>query len=125
LGIQNWLDGSDIENILNISGFEIVSTQKRLFGLVMITIARPKITNESKNPRFSVSIVIPARNEEGNISKIIPSIPKFGKSQEIIFIEGHSKDKTWEMVKAEERKRKNVKVFKQHGKGTASLYQKK
>lgn len=47
---------------------------------------------------YSVSIIIPARNEEGNIDKIIPSIPKFGKWQEVIFIEGNSQDKTWEKV---------------------------
>ena len=47
---------------------------------------------------YSVSIIIPARNEEGNIDKIIPSIPKFGKWQEVIFIEGNSQDKTWEKI---------------------------
>ena len=52
-----------------------------------------------------MSIIIPARNEEGNIAKIVPSIPKFGKSLEIIFIEGGSKDKTWQEIEKEVNKK--------------------
>lgn len=75
---------------------------------------------------FSVSIIIPAKNEEGNIAKIVPSIPKFGKSQEIIFIEGGSVDNTWtEILKSQTSKSKRskfkrtIKALKQHGKGKA------
>jgi hypothetical protein len=120
VGIQNWLDQKDIGNILNLSGFEIISTATRFFGITTITIARPKPIQKIKRKELSVSIIIPARNEEINIPKIIPSIPKFGKFQEIIFIEGWSKDKTWEKIKVEEKKRKNVIAFKQTGKGKAN-----
>jgi glycosyltransferase involved in cell wall biosynthesis len=119
IGTQNWLDEEDLKNILNLSGFEVITTQKRFFAITIITIAKLKNQIPKINKQYSVSIIIPARNEEGNIDKIIPSIPKFGKKQEIIFIEGNSKDKTWIKVKNEERKRKNVKVFKQSGKGKA------
>lgn len=118
VGIQNWLTPDDVANILNLSGFEVVSTTKRFFGISMITVARSTELREASN-KYSVSIIIPARNEEGNISKIIPSIPKFGKSQEIIFIEGHSKDHTWEQIKSLEQKYKNVRSLKQTGKGKA------
>lgn len=74
-------------------------------------------------PQFSVSIIIPARNEEGNIAKIVPSIPKFGKSLEIIFVEGGSKDRTWQEIEHEVNKKHEVSVIvrslKQHGKGKA------
>lgn len=79
--------------------------------------------------RYSVSIIIPARNEEGNISKIVPSIPKFGKSLEIIFIEGGSKDKTWSEIKKQITNNKfqtnykykiTIKAFRQKGKGKAN-----
>lgn len=120
VGIQNWLYQDDLKNILEISGFDVVSSKKRFFGMTTITIAKPnKQTTKNELKDYSVSIIIPARNEEGNIPKIIPSIPKFGKSQEIVFVEGNSKDKTWEKIKNEERKRNNVKAFKQKGKGKA------
>jgi glycosyltransferase involved in cell wall biosynthesis len=44
--------------------------------------------------RYSASIIIPARNEEGNIGQAFTRIPKFGKSTEIIFVEGNSTDNT-------------------------------
>lgn len=123
LGIQNWLDESDIANILNISGFQIISTQKRFLGLIMLTIARKKPENKKISNEYGVSIIIPARNEEGNISKIVSSIPKFGKWQEIIFVEGNSKDNTWDKIQIELSKKHkdylSLKAFKQGGKGKA------
>lgn len=120
---QNWLDQEDLRNILELAGFEVISSQKRFFGITTITTARVqqfyKIDYKKHVGSFSVSIIIPARNEERNIPKIIQSIPKFGKSQEFIFVEGHSKDKTWEKIKNEKQKRKNVKIFKQKGIGKA------
>ncbi len=132
---QNWLDQDDLANILRLSGLEAVSTQKRFFGITVITVAKLQITNYPPTPRlrkgkqannhYSVSIIVPARNEEGNIAKIIPSIPKFGKSQEFIFIEGNSTDQTWEKIQKEvERAQpsprlRRVKAFKQKLKGKA------
>lgn len=126
VGIQNWLDEKDLSNILNLSGLETISSQKRFFGITIITIAKPRSLHEASNlhsqlkQKYSVSIVIPAKNEEGNISRITQSIPIFGKSQEIIFVEGNSKDKTWEKLQQEKNKRKNVRIFKQNGHGKAN-----
>ena len=126
VGIQNWLYQDDLKNILEISGFEVVSSDKRFFGITTITIAKPnKQKLKFKHKEHSVSIIVPTRNEEGNIVKIIPSIPKFGKWQEFIFVEGHSKDKTWEKILSLKSKFENkdkvrsVKTFKQKGKGKA------
>lgn len=128
---QNWLDQKDLANILNLSGFEVISTQKRFIGITAITVARLKtqITNyklqTNSKSQYSVSIIIPARNEEGNIEKIVKTIPKFGKNQEIIFVEGNSQDKTWEKIQEEvERAQpsprlRRVKAFKQKLKGKA------
>lgn len=138
---QNWLDTDDLKNILDLSGFETISTQKRFLFPIYIPflsdfinrwiapfpvinslclsiclVARPK-PKDVKD--YSVSIIIPARNEEGNIPKIHRSIPKFGKSQEIIFVEGHSGDKTWEKIQSEKQKWKNVLTLKQRGMGKA------
>ena len=95
---QNWLDQDDVSNILNLSGFDVIGTQRRFFGITEITIARIKKQKAENKQKYSVSIIVPARNEEGNIEKIIKSIPKFGKWQEIIFIEGGSADNTWKKI---------------------------
>lgn len=142
---QNWLDEDDIKNILKLSGFEIVTSSRRvifpieiplisnflnkyialfplinLLCLTTITTAKP---SKIKMKNYSVSIVVPARNEAGNINKIVNSIPKFGKKIEIIFVEGNSDDNTWdEILKVSKLKYKNgisVKCYKQKGKGKA------
>lgn len=123
-GVQNWLTSEDVHNFLNLSGFEHISTNRRFFGITTITVATNKKQSEAKN-KFSVSIIIPARNEAGNIPKIVSQIPKFGKSQEIIFVEGHSKDRTWEKIQFQADKYKNskhihIKSFKQKGLGKAN-----
>ncbi len=125
VGVQNWITRNDLKNILEISGFEVISSQKRFWGITEITTARIKNYESSIKQQHSVSIIIPARNEEGNIKKIIPSIPKFGKSQEIIFIEGNSTDQTWEEIQKEVKRTqpsprlRRVKAFKQKLKGKA------
>lgn len=123
LGIQNWLDQEDLKNILQLSGFEVIDSKKRFFGITSITITKPRFDKIIKSREYSVSIIIPARNEEGNIAKIIPSIPKFGKFQEVIFVEGNSKDKTWLKIQEELSKKHDkyirIKAFRQNGKGKA------
>ena len=46
----------------------------------------------------SVTVVIPARNERGNIEAAVKRIPRFTANIEIIFVEGHSRDGTWEEI---------------------------
>lgn len=48
---------------------------------------------------LSVSIIIPARNEKGNIEPIIQRLPTFPGRREVIFVEGHSQDGTLEEIK--------------------------
>ena len=100
---KNWLFKSDLKSLLNLTGFEIITT-------VNNNIVARRRNNKIKE--YSVSIIIPAKNEEKNIKGIVSSIPKFGKSQEIIFVEGGSSDNTWnEILKTK------AKAFKQRGKG--------
>ena len=42
--------------------------------------------------------MIPARNEAGNIEAAVLRTPEMGAGTEIIFVEGHSKDNTWEEI---------------------------
>ncbi len=48
---------------------------------------------------FSVSIIIPARNEKGNIESIIQRLPELPGEKEVIFVEGHSRDGTLNEIK--------------------------
>lgn len=69
----------------------------------------------------SATVVIPARNERGNIEPAVQRLPQFCDDIEIIFIEGHSKDGTFEemeRVKAAYPDR-DIKLMRQPGKGKA------
>lgn len=139
---QNWLSTQDLKNLLHLSGFELVKNEKKLLlpfyfpilsflfnrifanlplinkmDLVNFLIARP-ITRDIKQD-YSVSIIVPARNEKGNIENAIKRLPDFGSSQEFVFVEGHSADNTYEeMLRVQEKyKEKNIKVLIQSGKG--------
>ena len=67
--------------------------------------------NPNYNPdkEYSVSVVIPARNEAGNIEDAVIRTPKLGRNTELIFIEGHSRDNTREEIKKIIEKYKNKK----------------
>jgi ubiquinone/menaquinone biosynthesis C-methylase UbiE len=120
--IQNWLSADDIENLLYLSGFEVVKRGSKLllpkyipllsslcnrflvnlwpfnnFALINYLVARPSPT-PNKIPA-SVSIVVPARNEAGMIKKIVDELPDLGSKTEVILVEGHSKDNTRQEIK--------------------------
>lgn len=145
---QNWLGVDDLKNIFELLDYDIVRVGYHIllpfdiplfsqfvnnfiaslpilkhFSLVQTLILRLKPTGRCD---YSVSIIVPVRNEEGNVSKIIEMIPRFGNRQEVIFVEGHSKDESWrEIEKIKEKyKKKNlgrltIKAFKQFGEGKA------
>jgi hypothetical protein len=46
--------------------------------------------------KLSASILIPCRNERGNIENAILRMLRFGSAQEILFVEGNSSDGTFE-----------------------------
>jgi glycosyltransferase involved in cell wall biosynthesis len=122
----NWLSTDDIENLLNLSGFEEVThfgrtllpvrlpglswIMNRLlakmpmfnwFCLTWIIVARPspRAGSEKKDgDEPTVSIVIPTRNEKGNIEDAFTRTPKLGKWTELIFVDGHSDDGTVEEI---------------------------
>jgi glycosyltransferase involved in cell wall biosynthesis len=69
-----------------------------LLALTNLAIARPKPIPQEFIPNrqiHSVSVVVPARNETGNIRNIFDRLPKMGSSMELIFVEGHSTDDTY------------------------------
>ena len=66
---------------------------------IEIVFYKPK--DNKKNLSQLISIVIPARNEEGNKKLLISALNKLKRIKnniEIIFVEGNSKDNTYEML---------------------------
>jgi glycosyltransferase involved in cell wall biosynthesis len=66
-----------------------------------------------------VSVIVPARNESGNIEKILKRVPELGCQTELIFVEGHSSDNTFETIKnlIESSDDKKCRLFQQTGTG--------
>jgi len=69
----------------------------------------------------SASIVIPARNERGNIEAAVQRIPRFVDKLEILFVEGHSLDGTWEEIEriVAAYPEHDIKALRQPGAGKA------
>ena len=140
----NWLSHGDLVNLLELSGWEVVRTETlqlfpfeiplvstllngivarlpiiRNFGATLALTARPKRKIALTEP-ISCSVIVPARNESGNIRAALERIPVLGNRTEIIFVEGNSKDDTWEVIQREVAAYKGphlVKAMKQPGKG--------
>ena len=94
----------------------------RWLSLVTVAVLRPVIASDRDRP--SLSIVIPARNERGNIEDALRRMPDFGAPTEVIFVEGHSSDGTWEEILRvmpvwDGRNGLRVRAFQQVGKGKA------
>ena len=89
----------------------------RLFALANIAVARLKPVGASEP--LSVSVVVPARNERGNIEPLVRRVPQMGPADELIFVEGHSSDGTWEEIQrvAAAFPDRPIRVFQQRGKG--------
>ena len=144
----NWLSFQDIENLLQLTGFEVIYKGKRLLlpkqvpfisslinrflaplpflnqlCLCEYIIARPRPQAndiQTKIEQATCSVIIPARNEAGNIEDCITRMPKLGGHTEIIFIEGHSKDNTWSEIQRVQEKYQgqwDIKIAQQSGKG--------
>ncbi|MEM9008999.1 MAG: glycosyltransferase, partial [Cyanobacteria bacterium P01_F01_bin.86] len=144
----NWLSRKDIENLLDLSGYEAITHTKRLLFpkkipgiswfcnrvlaplpfinrlcLTEYLVARLRPTasqSSSQTRRMSCSVIVPARNEAGNIESCVTRLPKMGKHTEIIFIEGHSSDNTWDeilRVQAKYGDQYDIKAYQQTGKG--------
>lgn len=134
---------TDIENLAKLSGYEVVRSRPAAYfpwklgglgnllnkmmpavpllkwmSLVAVVVLRPVIADSRK---LSLSIVIPARNEKGNIENALKRMPNFGGAPlEIIFVEGHSNDGTWEEIQRVlplYKDRFTLSAYQQTGKG--------
>jgi SAM-dependent methyltransferase len=116
---QNWLTVADVTNLLRLSDFRVVrSWQEVLFpidvplvapffnrflvrlpgfrhlALANFLLARPAVSTRDEKPLPTVSVIVPARNEAGNIPAVFARTPEMGGGTEIVFVEGNSSDDT-------------------------------
>jgi SAM-dependent methyltransferase len=143
---QNWLTVEDIDNLLRLADFEItrrweeVVLPVRMAGiedfanrflahiwplsqaaLTNFVIARPAPrAGQSHNAQEpQVSVIVPARNESGNIAAIFERTPEMGRGTELVFVEGHSTDDTLETIEREISRHPDrcARLLRQTGKG--------
>jgi SAM-dependent methyltransferase len=146
----NYIATADFLNLMDLADFEVINTEQRQliplrwFGLGALInryiaplpglrklclrtylVGRP--VRGFPDRKLSVSILIPCRNERGNIENAIQRMPRFGSAQEILFVEGNSSDGTFEeceRVRDAYRGVWDITVLKQDGKGKGDAVRK-
>lgn len=139
--LSSWLSRADVFNLMQLADWQPIFSQSRLllpvrmlgleslvnrwlapllqwFCLTVFVVARPNQTRSIQAP-LTVSVVVPARNEAGNIEAAVLRTPQMGAGTELIFVEGNSTDHTWaeiQRVKAAYPDH-NIKIMQQPGKG--------
>ena len=140
---QNLISGTDFANLLKLADFEPIRVEWRqlvpfsLLGvghfinryiaplpLLRALCLRSYVVARSLRvvpaPAETVTVLVPCRNERGNIERAVLEMPRFGAHQEILFVEGNSSDGTFEeclRVQEAYRGQWDIKVMKQPGKG--------
>ena len=141
---QNWLTVEDITGLLALVDCEVIRQWEeiiwpvhtpfldsllnmfvakiwpfRWLDLTHIIVAKPcsKVAALPAMPKASV--IIPARNESGNIAQIFERVPEMGLEMELIFVEGNSTDNTYETIEKEISKYPNRRslLLRQSGDG--------
>ncbi len=142
--VSTFVTRVDMRNLAEISGYEVVRVRPcgcfplRLLGIgrlldgvlgalpgirrlapAEVVTLRPILQEPEA---LSLSVVIPVRNEKGNIEAALSRLPRIaGAGMEVIFVEGHSTDGTWqEVLRATESTQDlTIRAFQQSGKGKA------
>lgn len=137
---SNWLATTDVVGLLTLSDWAPLTIQPRIlvpfralglgslvnrwlgplltwFNLTVFCVARP--VRQLQTAPLTVSVVIPARNEAGNIEAAVLRTPDMGAGTELIFVEGHSKDNTWDEIErvAKAYPHRRIKTLRQPGRG--------
>ncbi len=137
---SNWLGHQDVANLCELADWQILRRDARILWPLSTPILDPVCNRyiapllpwacltvfgvawprrpQPETPR-SVTVVVPARNEAGNIEAAVQRTPPLGTSTELIFIEGHSVDETWAEIQRvvkvyPERK---IRALRQTGRG--------
>lgn len=144
-----WLDPEDIANLLDLAGFDIIRKNRKILlpvwiplvswianfvlanlplirHLNLLEIVSARLKPECASEEKSVTVLIPTRNERGNIAAALDRLPEFGTHREVIFVDGHSTDGTLEEVEkqAAARPEMDIRWFTQDGKGKGDAVRK-
>jgi len=141
---QNWLTTEDIAGLLGLADFEVVRCWPeilwpldtpvvagfcnrflaklwpfRYFNLTNFIIARPRPKHQPLPKKPLVSVIVPARNEAGNIPDVFARTPEMGRGTELVFVEGHSSDNTYAVIQKEiaDHPEHRCKLLQQNGAG--------
>jgi SAM-dependent methyltransferase len=145
---QNWFTIEDIKNLFKLTDYELVKHERDvllplwfpllswllnsvfvrvwpfwILALTNVLVARPlRPENSTRSARPTVSVVIPARNEAGNIPAIFVRLPQLGSGTELVFVEGHSRDQTYEAIAQhiQQHPQADAVLLKQSGIGKAN-----
>ena len=117
---QNVMSPGDVRDLIELADFEAVKSEQRLLsplrcsgigrfinrfismlpGIRQLALRHyvgvPPVPRAADRHLRSAQSSIPARNERGNIEPAVQRMPRFCDDMEIIFVEGHSSDGTWE-----------------------------
>ena len=147
---ENWLPLAQVENLLHLTDFEVVRSGRRMLcpkfipglswllntwiaplplinnlSLVEYVVARPRpVPRTETAPAATCSVIIPTRDERGNIEAAIDRTPDMGSHTELIFVDGNSTDGTVEEIERmiREHPERDIKFLSQGdgvGKGDA------
>lgn len=147
----NWLSHGDIANFMHLSDLEVVRREPKVLlpifipllsrivnrylaplpvlsslCFVNVMVARP-VPAAIRDKPMSVSVIVPARNEAGNIEAIVNRLPIMGPDDELIFIEGGSKDDTWQRIRDAQTNYasdKKIVIAQQEGRGKGDAVRK-
>ena len=143
--VSNWLTSNDLVNLLELAGWEVIfnGTRQllpfdvplltpfcnrflanlpglRWLGITLCVVARPRVPLPAPTAPAACSVIVPMRNESGNVRAALERIPVLGHHTEIIFVEGNSTDDTWEVLQREVAAYSGphtVRLLRQPGKG--------
>lgn len=144
---QNWLTVADVMNLFHLSNFRVVKSWQevlspidvplvtpfcnrvlarfwgfRHLALANFVVARPIGVPAQSERAPKVSVVVPARNEAGNVPAIFARTPEMGSGTELIFVEGHSSDETHAAIERaiQANPHRSARLLSQDGSGKGS-----
>ena len=148
----NWLANEDVTNFMRLADLEVVRREPKVLlpiyiplvswianqylaplpvlsslCFVNVLVARPVPIATARNQTMSASVIVPARNEAGNIDAIVNRLPAMGLDDELIFIEGGSTDDTWQRIQdaqANSANARHIVIAQQDGKGKGDAVRK-
>lgn len=139
--IRNWVSPGDVRNLLQIAGFEVVSSSTRVlmpkqvplltfflnavlanvWPFTKLCVSYWIVARPAAEPlgELGVSVVCACRNEAGHVPEIVERLPSMGSATELIFVEGGSTDDTRAVIEdqIERHPELDLTLLSQPGKG--------